>query len=255
MRPVTAPSERTSLPRSWAAAHWMHQSVVLLVLAVAFVLTTWGSPIYQALFAGLPTLLVPPGIPVSPRLLGPLFIPLLLGIPFLLGGQRVIVVASVAVMVLLACLSVVEVSRLNWASFISGVAFRVEGGAVPLVRTLAGLAVVLSGLLLLGQHSVRETLLDLADRGVPLSQLTEVRTQLLVFERIVIVALFGTGIVLTLVAALSMGLTEEGPVGAGGGTAALVWTAILLALIAVAFALGAWRRKGRSGAEDPFSAS
>lgn len=240
---------RTTLPVAWRATYILQQVTVLLVAGAAFLFATWGSPVYQALLARLPDLVIPPGIPLPVRFAVPLLVPLLLGLPILVTRQRAPILLWLGVMAVLCALSVVEVSRLNWAAFVSGLAFRIESGPVPLVRTVAGLVVLLAGLMLMAHQGTSRTLQHLAERGVPLPQLVATRDGLLGLERFLHLGLLGAGIVLTIVAAVSMAATEVAPEG-GGTILPLVWTGLLLALIVGALALGTWRRLGAPGEDE-----
>lgn len=242
-------STTTRLPASWNATHYLHQALILLAAGAAFLWTTWDSPVYRALLDGLPVLVIPPGIRISARLL-PFVLPILLGLPLVFGRQRIFGVVWLTLMALLSALAVIEVSRLNWGAFLTGVAFRVESGPVPVGRTLAGLAVLLSGLLLTAQRSVRETLRDLAGRGVPLGQIAAARRRFIDLERVLVVVLFGAGLLLTIVALVSMTLTDTAPDPDRASWVPLLWTGLLLALVVAAFALGVWRRQ-TEGEEGP----
>lgn len=247
---MSTPSVATRVPAAWRAAHVVHQSIVLAVAGVAFLATTWASPLYQALLAGLPHLMVPPGIPLSLRFFGPLLFPVVLGLPLVLGRQRAFVLLWVGLMAVACAVAVLEVSRLNWFAFVSGVAFRIESGPVPLVRTLSGAVVLLSGLLLLGQQGTLRTVAHLAERGVPLPELRETRRHLLGAERLLVVALFAGALLLTIVAWVSMTATEGPPAPQEGWFVPVAWIAAILGAVILAFALGLWRRRGRAGGDE-----
>lgn len=240
----------TPVPAAWRAAHLVHQATVLGIAGVALLFATWDAPLYQAMLAGLPSLVLPPGIPIPLRFLGPLLVPIVLGVPLVFGRQRALVLLWVALMAVAAAIAVLEVSRLNWFAFVSGVAFRVESGPVPLVRTLAGAALLLCGVMLLGHQAVLRTVRDLATRGVPLPELRETRRRLLGFERTLVLGLFAAAVVLTLVAMVSMAATESAPEADEGWIVPVVWVAALLAVVVGALAYGLWHRSGSTGGEE-----
>lgn len=227
---ATAPSPR--LPRAWRAQHLMHQTLVLLIAALAAYFVARDSPVFQGLLDPLPRLLLPGGIVIPLAQLVPPLVPLLLGLPLALTRHRAPLLLWTALMILFATLGILEVARLNWAAFAGGVAFRVETGPVPIIRSTAGLLLVLCGMLLLAQQAVHQYVRLLIQRGVPRRQLAIVRNQLLRWERLLVAGAFLGGTVLLLVTAISMHLTERAPREAPWFIPALIWTGILLGVIA-----------------------
>jgi hypothetical protein len=235
---------RPWLPAAWQAGHVMQQVVVLAVAGVALLAASWRSPVLTALLEQLAGV-ADPWAPFAPvRLVVPLFFPLVLGVPLVLTRYRAPVLLWLAVMTLVATLAVVEVARLNWAAFVAGVAFRVESGPVPFVRSAAGLVVVLCGVLLLGQQSVQHHLALLAERGVPRGELALVRGALLRRERLLAAGAAGAGVVLLIVAGVSMGLTERPPESGAAIVPIVVWVVLLLSGLAGVLAFLARRRSG-----------
>lgn len=236
------------VPPAWSAQHVLQQLFVLVVAGVAALVVALDSPVLQAVLAPLPSLVAPGGLVLPSQQLAPLLLPLVLGVPLALTRHRAPLLLWVALAVLLAGVGVLEVARLNWASFVGGVAFRVESGPVPFLRTLAGLVLVLCGVVLIAHQSVHAHVVDLAGRGVAREELAVVRRNLLRREQGVVLGAAGAGVVLLGVAALSMQLTERAPGDGEGFVAAAVWAGLLLGVFALMVA--GWARRRRSQGED-----
>ncbi len=224
------------LPPAWRAQHTLHQLRVLIVAGIALLLVSWRSPIMEPLLDAIPELETPWGFPLPTRYLIPLTLPLVLGIPLALTRYRAPLILWVGLATVLATTGVLEVARLNWVAFAGGVAFRVESGPVPLVRSIAGLALVLCGVLLMAQQSAHHHIALLAERGVPRNELTVVRRRLLRWEHIAVAGAFAAGTLLILITAISMQLTERAPSETSRFLPAVVWVGALLAVIATVIA-------------------
>lgn len=235
----------------WSVPHLAAQLVVLLVAAAAALVVTWSSPIYQQIFAAIPALVLPGGVLLPAHVFLPPLVPVLLGVPLALTRYRAPLLLWVVIMTAFAALGVLEVARLNWAAFVAGIAFRVESGPVPLVRSAAGLLLVLSGVLLLAHQSVHHHVALLAERGVPRPELAVARRRLLRQERLVVLGAGGAGLVLLLVAALSMHLTERAPADDPLFLPALLWVAALTGALAATFAFLAWRQARTGSPSNP----
>ncbi len=220
------------MPAAWQANHLASQLGVLLFSGVAALFLTMGSPILEAILGVIPDIEPPWGPTLPTRYLVPLLLPLLTGLLLALSRHRAPMLLWVALAATLAVTGVLEVARLNWIAFAGGVAFRIESGPVPLVRTIAGLALVLSGLLLVAQQSVHHHVALLAERGVPRSELADVRRRLLQWERTTVLGALGAGTALVFITALSMQLTERAPEETTLTIPTLIWSGILLAVIA-----------------------
>lgn len=230
------------MPAAWQANHLANQIGVLLIAGAAALFLTIGSPILEAFLGVIPDIEPPWGPTLPTRYLVPLLLPLLAGLLLTLTRHRAPLLLWVALATALAVTGVLEVARLNWFAFAGGVAFRVESGPVPLVRTIAGLALVLCGLLLLAQQSIHHHIGLLVERGVPRGELATVRRRLVQWERMTIMGAFGAGTGLVFITALSMQLTERAPEETVFTIPTLIWSGILLAVIAGTFGYLAKRR-------------
>lgn len=230
--PVEEDQSASRMPAAWEANHLATQMGVLIVSGVAALFLTIGSPILEAILGVIPDIDAPWGPALPTRYLVPLLLPVLAGMLLALTRHRAPLLLWIALAAALAVTGVLEVARLNWIAFAGGVAFRVESGPVPLVRTIAGLALILSGLLLLAQQSVHHHVALLVERGVPRGELASVRHQLLQWERLTILAALGAGTGLVFIAALSMQLTERAPEETAFTVPTLIWSGVLLAVIA-----------------------
>lgn len=237
---------RLGVPASWRVVYVWQQLVVLLLMGPAFAVALAGSSVFEAAFVHLPTLDTPLGISLSPALYLPLLAPVLLGIPLALSSYRAPLLLWISVITVALLLSVFELSRLNWFAFFSGVAFRLEGGPVPMARTIAGLITLLLALLVLAQQSLRRTVLDLAERGATVDELRRVRDGLVGIERAVLAAAAGAGVLLAVVAAISLRVTEGAPKEGAGIALPLLWAAGLIVAILVALAFSLWDFRRRA---------
>jgi hypothetical protein len=222
----------TRLPHTWRLQYLLQQTGILILAGLAAVLLAQSSPVYQGIFRPLGVLETPWGFHLAPIQIIPLITPVLLGIPLVLNRHRAPLLLWVALMTLAAVFGVIEVARLNWAAFAGGFAFRVETGPVPLMRTLAGLLLILCGVLLLAQQATHQHLRILAERGVTRRQLAHLRTNMLRWERLVTLAAGLGGTVLLLVTAISMHLSERPPGDSPWLVPAILWTLLLLGLTA-----------------------
>ncbi len=241
---------RYAAPVSWAFQHVAAQVAVLGVAGVGLLLTTWDAPVYQAVFGHLPAVGAGPLV-VGPEWWAPLLAPLALGLPLALTRYRAPLLLWITLMAALAVLAVVETSRLNWYAFSRGIAYRLESGPVPLVRTSGGVLLLLSGLVLLAQQSVRLSVLDLAARGVPAASLAAARDSLLRLERTLAAATLAAGLVLTAIVAVSLRATEGAPQEGTGLGGPLVWTALLVTALLAALGLALSPRRRRAGRGGP----
>lgn len=236
---------RFRTPRSWHLAYLWQQLNVLLLTGPAFLFATWESPVYQAALAHVPDLPLPAGTFVPATLWLPLVAPIALGLPLVLSRHRTPLLLWLAVVTVALLVGVIEVSRLNWFAFASGVAFRIDSGPVPLVRTVAGLVTLLLGLLLMAQQSVRTATVHLAERGVSLQELRRVQSGLIGLERGILLVAAAAGVVLTIVASVSLSTTEGAPDPDSSLTLSLIWTTLLVVTLLVALGLALWDHHAR----------